>query len=84
MALCSLSIGCRFTPFSFTSSIIILPPATSVSLFASATSFPCPMNSTVGTRPDIPTVAFTTVSTSEWRQTFIAFSGPQRTSVWSP
>ena len=63
IALCSLSTGSRSTPFSSAASITSRPPATSVSLLASATVFLAAMAASVGRRPTIPTTALHTTST---------------------
>ncbi len=63
MALCSLSTGRSRTLCSLTASITTLPAATSVSLFAKATSFPALMAAKVGRMPAAPTTAFNTRST---------------------
>ena len=62
IALCSLSTGSIATPFSFAKSITIWPPVTSVSLFARAIFFFAFIASIVGSSPEIPTTAVTTVS----------------------
>ena len=64
IAECSLSTGKSFTPFSFTSLVIICPATTKVSLFARAISFLALIASIVGKRPANPTIAFKTISTS--------------------
>ena len=62
IALCSLSTGRRRTFFSFTSGMIRCPAVTSVSLFASAISFPASMAAIVGRIPIMPTTAVTRIS----------------------
>ena len=62
MALCSLSTGRMNTPIFFASGIMICPAVTSVSLLASAMSFPALIASIVGRIPIIPTTAVTRIS----------------------
>ena len=62
IAECSLSTGYMLTLCSLTAFIISSPADTSVSLFASAISFPALMASNVGTMPMFPTTDVTTVS----------------------
>ena len=64
MALCSLSTGRILTPHLVANSIIRLPPATKVSLLASAISLPDKIASYVGAIPLMPIRAFNTISAS--------------------
>ena len=64
IALCSLSTGRIFTLCAAASGIIRCPAVTSVSLFASAISFPLSIAAIVGRIPIIPTTAVSTVSAS--------------------
>ena len=62
IALCSLSTGRIFTPYSLAIDITICPAVTKVSLLAKAISLPALIASKVGLIPIIPTKAVTTIS----------------------
>ena len=64
IALCSLSTGRIFTPYSSAIGMIRCPAVTRVSLFASAMSLPARIASIVGRIPSIPTIAVTRISVS--------------------
>ena len=81
MAECSLSTGRKLTPVFFTASMIRLPPATSVSLFANAISLPARTASYVGRMPIIPSSAFTTICASVETAASRIPSGPYRKRV---
>ena len=84
IALCSLSIGTRWTPYSLTNEVTSSPATTSVSLFASAMCFLCLIASMVGFNPANPTIELMTRSTSSLRTISINPSRPARTSTESP
>ena len=64
IALCSLSTGKIFTPFSSAILVTSSPAITKLSLFARAKNFvPLSITFRVGFKPDIPTIAFKDKST---------------------
>ena len=81
MALCSLSTGRMDTPRSFARGMMICPAVTSVSLFASAISFPALIASMVGRMPIIPTIAVTRISDSGTAATESSPSMPDTISI---
>ena len=76
IALCSLSTGMIGTPFSRARDVTSPPAATSTSFVASATGMPRAMASSVGARPESPTVATRTRSASVSRTARAAASSP--------
>ena len=81
IALCSLSTGKSRTPFSRTASVTRSPPATKVSLLASAMSFFACTAAKVGCRPTMPTTALTTSSADSIVAAAIKPSMPPSTCV---